>query len=119
MLSVILRGGVGSRLWPVSRALHPKPFIRLADGESFIQKSYRRGARAPGAEATLVIANRQLYFKAAEEYETSGAGLKPGHILEPSGRNTGPAIAAAAREALACDPSAKAHAEKPLEAIQA
>ena len=96
MLSVILCGGAGSRLWPLSRDLYPKPFIRLPDGQTFLKKTYLRGARAPGAAGILVVANREHYFKAAEEYETSGAGLKPSYILEPSGRNTGPAIAAAA-----------------------
>ncbi len=43
----ILCGGAGSRLWPVSRELHPKPFIRLADNESFLQKSFIRGAILP------------------------------------------------------------------------
>jgi mannose-1-phosphate guanylyltransferase len=97
MLSVILCGGVGSRLWPLSRDIYPKPFIRLPDGQTFLKKAYLRGAGAPGAEEVLTIANRQFYFKAAEEYETSGLALTSSYILEPCGRNTAPALAAAAR----------------------
>ena len=50
LVPAILCGGAGSRLWPVSRELHPKPFIRLADGQSLLQKAFLRGARlSPGA----------------------------------------------------------------------
>ncbi len=96
MISVILCGGVGSRLWPVSRELYPKPFLRLNDGENFLQKAYKRGALAAEAERLLVVTNRHLYFKAAETYMASGLKLDVSYILEPFGRNTGPAIATAA-----------------------
>jgi mannose-1-phosphate guanylyltransferase / mannose-6-phosphate isomerase len=42
LIPTILCGGAGSRLWPVSHVMHPKPFIRLADGQSLLQKSYLR-----------------------------------------------------------------------------
>lgn len=96
MLSVILCGGAGSRLWPVSRELYPKPFLRLKDGQSLIQKAFLRGAAAPEADGILTVTNRELYFKAAEEYEATGLKLDASYILEPFGRNTGPAIVAAA-----------------------
>jgi mannose-1-phosphate guanylyltransferase len=99
MIAVVLCGGVGARLWPVSRELYPKPFIRLSDGQSFIKKTFIRAASLPEAAGVYVVANRRLYFKMAEEYAASGVTLEPTFILEPSGRNTAPAIAAAALRA--------------------
>lgn len=93
---VILCGGVGSRLWPVSRDLHPKPFIRLADGQSLLQKAFLRGAALPGVEEILTVTNRELVFKTEDEFrEINKARLATSFILEPFGRNTSAAIAAA------------------------
>jgi mannose-1-phosphate guanylyltransferase len=89
---------VGSRLWPVSREFYPKPFIRLADGQSFIKKTFIRAAAVPEADAVFVVSNKQIYFKMAEEYAASGVSLAPTFILEPCVRNTAPAIAAAVLE---------------------
>ncbi len=97
LIPVILSGGAGTRLWPVSRELHPKPFIRLADGQSLLQKSFLRAKSLPGAVEVLTVTNRDLFFKTADEYRETGAIALPlGFILEPEGRNTAPAIAAAA-----------------------
>jgi len=97
LIPVILSGGAGTRLWPVSRELHPKPFIRLADGQSLLQKSFLRAIALPGAVEVLTVTNRNLFFKTADEYRETGTIPVPlGFILEPEGRNTAPAIAAAA-----------------------
>jgi mannose-1-phosphate guanylyltransferase len=97
LVPVILCGGVGSRLWPVSRDLHPKPFIRLADGQSLLQKAFLRGAALPGVEEILTVTNRELLFKTKDEFrEVNKAGQATSFILEPFGRNTAAAIAAAA-----------------------
>ena len=100
LIPTILCGGAGSRLWPVSRELHPKPFIRLADGQSLLQKAWLRGAVLPGVTETLTVTNRELIFKTEDEYrEVAGTrytNLPNSFILEPFGRNTAPAIAAAA-----------------------
>jgi mannose-1-phosphate guanylyltransferase len=97
LIPTILCGGAGSRLWPVSRDLHPKPFIRLADGQSLLQKSFLRGAALPGVEEVLTVTNRELLFKTKDEFaEVNEAGIASAYILEPFGRNTAPAIAAAA-----------------------
>ncbi|GHU05214.1 mannose-1-phosphate guanylyltransferase/mannose-6-phosphate isomerase [Alphaproteobacteria bacterium] len=98
MISVILCGGSGSRLWPLSRERQPKPFVVLPDGQSLIQKSFLHAAGLPETEEILVIANKELHFKAAEELEASGIDRKVFYILEPFGRNTAPAIATAALE---------------------
>jgi len=100
LIPTILCGGAGSRLWPVSRELHPKPFIRLADGQSLLQKAWLRGAVLPDVVEILTITNRELFFKTEDEYrevsDTASKNIPNGFILEPFGRNTAPAIAVAA-----------------------
>ena len=97
LIPVILSGGAGTRLWPVSRELHPKPFIRLADGQSLLQKSFLRAKGLPDVVEVLTVTNRDLFFKTADEYrETGDIPVPLGFILEPEGRNTAPAFAAAA-----------------------
>jgi len=96
LVPTILCGGAGSRLWPVSRELHPKPFIRLSDGQSLLQKAFMRGAQIPGAIEVLTVTNRELFFKTEDEYrEINASGIATSFILEPFGRNTSAAIAAA------------------------
>lgn len=96
LIPTILCGGAGSRLWPVSRELHPKPFIRLADGQSLLQKAYLRGAQLPGVSHLMTVTNRELFLKTEDEFrEVNAANTSTSFILEPIGRNTAPAIAAA------------------------
>jgi len=97
LIPTILCGGAGSRLWPVSRELHPKPFMRLADGQSLLQKAFLRGAVLPEVGDVLTITNRELSFKTRDDYAEVNTGHLPStFVLEPFGRNTAPAIAAAA-----------------------
>lgn len=97
LIPTILCGGAGSRLWPVSRELHPKPFIRLADGQSLLQKAFVRGATLPGVDEILTVTNRELLFKTEDEFrKVNKTRLAASFILEPFGRNTSAAIAAAA-----------------------
>lgn len=97
LVPVILCGGAGSRLWPVSREHHPKPFIRLADGQSLLQKAFLRGAQLPGVDEVLTVTNRELFFKTEDEFrEVNSNKIATSFILEPFGRNTSAAIAAAA-----------------------
>jgi len=99
LIPAIVCGGSGSRLWPVSREAHPKPFIRLSDGESFLQKAFLRGAGLPSVKEIMTVTNRELFFKTEDEYEEVdnlvADGINTSFILEPFGRNTAPAIAAA------------------------
>jgi mannose-1-phosphate guanylyltransferase len=106
LIPTILCGGAGSRLWPVSRELHPKPFIRLSDGQSLLQKAWLRAAVLPDVAETLTVTNRELFFKTEDEYREVAAiaktkDLANRFILEPFGRNTAPAIAAAALQVAA------------------
>jgi len=97
LIPTILCGGAGSRLWPVSRELHPKPFIRLADGQSLLHKAFLRAAALPGVDSILTVTNRELYFKTKDEYEEVNARkLGTSYILEPFGRGTAAAVATAA-----------------------
>ncbi|BDM24269.1 mannose-1-phosphate guanylyltransferase/mannose-6-phosphate isomerase [Pseudomonas sp. LRP2-20] len=97
LIPVILSGGVGSRLWPVSREAHPKPFMTLPDGQNLIQKTFLRAAQLEGVVEILTVTNRELLFKTEDEYRSiNRSGLPQGYILEPFGRNTAAAVAAAA-----------------------
>jgi mannose-1-phosphate guanylyltransferase len=97
LIPTILCGGAGSRLWPVSRELHPKPFIRLADGQSLLQKAFLRGAALDDVKEVLTVTNRELYFKTEDDFrEVNRDKLATSYILEPFGRNTAAAIASAA-----------------------
>lgn len=99
LIPTIICGGSGSRLWPVSRELQPKPFIRLDDGESLLQKAFLRGILLPGVNDVMTVTNRELLFKIEDEFrEVSDLHqntINTSFILEPFGRNTAPAIAAA------------------------
>jgi len=97
LIPVILSGGAGTRLWPVSREAHPKPFIVLPDGQSLMQKTLLRAA-ALKPDSILTITNRDYFFITRDAY--AEMALAPGialdYLLEPAGRNTAPAIAAGA-----------------------
>lgn len=73
LLPVIISGGAGSHLWPVSREGHPKPFMKLADGETLIEKTYRRAAKLPcviqvdGCPKLITVTNRDYYFMSRDE----------------------------------------------------
>ncbi|MEO1895033.1 MAG: mannose-1-phosphate guanylyltransferase/mannose-6-phosphate isomerase [Methylococcales bacterium] len=99
-IPVIMSGGAGSRLWPVSREQHPKPFIRLADGKSMLQHAWLRGVALPNVQEVITVTNRELFFKTEDEYQEingeSGSFISNSYILEPFGRNTAPAVVAAA-----------------------
>jgi mannose-1-phosphate guanylyltransferase / mannose-6-phosphate isomerase len=101
-VTTILCGGAGSRLWPVSRELHPKPFIRLQDGQSLLQKAFLRGVGLPGVTEVLTVTNRDLLFATQDAFrEVNMAKLPLSFVLEPCGRNTAAAIAIAALQVAA------------------
>ena len=99
LLPVILSGGAGSRLWPVSREALPKPFIELPDGETLLQKTLQRATALPGVERVMTVTNRDYYFLTRDEYEAADTQVAHDYLLEPTGRNTAPAIAAATLQA--------------------
>jgi mannose-1-phosphate guanylyltransferase len=97
LIPVILSGGAGTRLWPVSREGYPKPFMKLADGESLLLKTYRRAATVAGKDAEiLTVTNRDYYFMSKDELALAKVNPGSAFLLEPEGRNTAPAVALAA-----------------------
>lgn len=97
LIPCIIAGGAGTRLWPVSREAMPKPFMRLADGESLLQKTFVRASALPGVERVMTVTNRDVLFRTQDEYNrVNSFNVALDFILEPCGRNTAPAIAAAA-----------------------
>lgn len=101
---VLLCGGSGTRLWPLSRKSFPKQFARLIGDESLFQASARRLA-GDGFAAPVVITGSDYRFIVTEQL--LAAGIDPGTVLiEPQGRNTAPAVLAAALHLAATDPKA-------------
>lgn len=98
LIPVILSGGAGTRLWPVSREGHPKPFMKLPDGESLLMKTYKRARRVAEPGEILTVTNREYFFLSRDEYQLAlpDEPERSTFLLEPFGRNTAPAIALAA-----------------------
>jgi mannose-1-phosphate guanylyltransferase / mannose-6-phosphate isomerase len=94
---VVLSGGAGTRLWPLSRALYPKQFIRFTQiqSDSFLAAALKRLAPARGFAQPIVVCNNDHRFLVKDEAERSGIRPKA-IVLEPTARNTAPAVAVAA-----------------------
>ncbi|MGH8852684.1 MAG: mannose-1-phosphate guanylyltransferase/mannose-6-phosphate isomerase [Telluria sp.] len=102
---VILSGGAGTRLWPLSRAVLPKQLLPLVADKTMLQETAQRVAGWPGVMAPLVVCGNDHRFMVAEQLRE--IGITPlGILLEPVGRNTAPAVAAAANYLKAIDPEA-------------
>lgn len=102
---VILSGGSGTRLWPLSRAALPKQFLPLVSEQTMFQETLLRLQGFPAMAAPLLICNNEHRFLAAEQLRA--INVQPlSLILEPLGRNTAPAVAVAAFAAQAKDPAA-------------
>jgi mannose-1-phosphate guanylyltransferase/mannose-6-phosphate isomerase len=97
LVPVILSGGAGTRLWPVSRRAHPKPFMELSDGQSLAEKTFLRAQRLCDGGAILTVTSRDYFFYTRDLYQRLGAGAEQARfLLEPVARNTAPAIGLAA-----------------------
>lgn len=93
---IILAGGTGSRLWPLSRELYPKQLLRLTNHTSLLQTTLLRVAGLPGALPPLVVVGELHRFITLTQIEELGRFDQSAILLEPVGRNTAPAICAAA-----------------------
>ncbi|MEM6619329.1 MAG: mannose-1-phosphate guanylyltransferase/mannose-6-phosphate isomerase [Pseudomonadota bacterium] len=101
---VLMCGGSGTRLWPLSRKSYPKQFVPLLGDETLFQASARR-LTGPDFTAPLVVTNSDFRFIVTEQL--AATGVDPGAVLiEPEGRNTAPAVLAAALYVQAQDPDA-------------
>ncbi len=103
LVPVVLFGGSGTRLWPVSRESLPKPFMKMPDGESLLCKTYQRALSAVQASGLtagklLSVTNRDHYFTGKDELQAACPTAAPGaqFMLEPVARDTAPAMALAA-----------------------
>ena len=102
---VVLSGGSGSRLWPLSRENQPKQFLSLIGDRSLFQETVLRACALPGTGAPVTVCADGHRFMVGEQLQ--GIGVASGGILlEPMARNTAPAIALAAEHLLARDPEA-------------
>jgi mannose-1-phosphate guanylyltransferase len=100
MVNIILCGGSGTRLWPLSRTLYPKQFIKLFNDKSLFQLTVERNSIL--CDSNFIVSNSEQYFLALEqEEEISEQKENSAYMLEPVGRNTAPAIALAC---MALDP---------------
>lgn len=97
ILPVIMAGGSGTRLWPLSRSLYPKQFLNIVGDKTMLQNTALRLNNLE-SESSLVICNNEHRFLVAEQMRELGSHVDI--ILEPVGRNTAPAIALAALKAL-------------------
>ena len=98
---VIMAGGQGTRLWPLSRPERPKQFLPLLDGQSLLQATWHRALKLALPERVLIVgskAHRALYHEQLPDLP------EPNLLLEPAGRNTAPCLTLAALHARRCDP---------------
>ena len=94
LVPIILSGGAGTRLWPLSREAAPKPFMPLPDGETLLAKTAARASALPDVAGLVTITNRDYYFHTKDVYAAAGIDLPRWmYLLEPFGRNTAPAVA--------------------------
>ena len=97
LVPIILSGGAGTRLWPLSREAAPKPFMPLpgSGGDTLLARTFARASGLADLAGIVTITNRDYYFHTKDTYAGAGSELPPrlAYLLEPSGRNTGPAVA--------------------------
>lgn len=99
MTNIILCGGNGTRLWPISRTLMPKQFVKMFDNKSLFQLTVERNSKV--CAKNFIVSNTEQYFLAQDQLEENALGGNIQHstfLLEPVGRNTAPAIALACME---------------------
>ncbi|MES2998385.1 MAG: mannose-1-phosphate guanylyltransferase/mannose-6-phosphate isomerase [Pseudomonadota bacterium] len=96
LIPIILSGGNGARLWPISREAHPKPFIRFNnDPHSLLQKTYQCAANIPNVKQVITVTNFEYYYQSKKELNDLtelSAAKEFSFLLEPFSKNTAPAI---------------------------
>ena len=102
---VVLSGGSGTRLWPLSRQNQPKQFLALVGERSLYQETILRANALPDAQPPVTVCSDDHRFMVGEQLQAISIG-SGGIVLEPMARNTAPAIALAALHVLESDPEA-------------
>ena len=101
---VILSGGSGTRLWPLSRQARPKQFLALTGERSLLQDTVTRVQSVRDCAAPIIVSNHDHRFMVAEQLQE--LGVRPAaQLLEPAGRNTAPAVVAVALHVQETDPN--------------
>lgn len=99
LVPIILSGGAGARLWPLSREAAPKPFLPLptdgAAGDTLLARTFLRATALPDVAGLVTVTNRDYYFQTRDAYASAGGRAPPrvAYLLEPFARNTAPAVA--------------------------
>ena len=107
IIPILLAGGSGTRLWPLSRKSYPKQFSTLLGDETLFQSSAKRLVSSPAVQFDAPVTMTNSDFRFIVISQLQGAGIDPGAVLiEPEGRNTAPAVLAAAIYACKSDPEA-------------
>ena len=99
IVTLIMAGGSGKRLWPISRKLLPKQFLELPDGTTLLEKAFERAMKVSDNKEIFVVTNKDYFFQVEEIFDiaNNGKNFNLIQILEPSSRNTAPAIALSAK----------------------
>jgi mannose-1-phosphate guanylyltransferase / mannose-6-phosphate isomerase len=105
LIPLILSGGSGTRLWPISRRNLPKQFLSITGTDTLFQQTVRRAQSLPDVASPVIVASDDHRFLAAEQLQELGI-MDASILLEPVARNTAPAIAVGALQALRRDPEA-------------
>jgi mannose-1-phosphate guanylyltransferase/mannose-6-phosphate isomerase len=103
---ILLAGGTGTRLWPVSRELYPKQLVKFVGEDSLLQGTIKRLSPVLNPENVKVVCGEQHFHETARQIENLGLAPQGKLICEPSGRNTAPAILLAVLHILAIDQDA-------------
>src|SRR5829696_8510791 len=111
LIPMILSGGSGTRLWPLSRELYPKQLLPLVGDSTMLQETVARVAGLPDLAPPIVVCNETHRFMVAEQLREAGTPAQA-IILEPVGRNTAPAVAVAAL--IAIELAARSKADNPI-----
>ena len=97
VIPLVISGGIGSRLWPASRRLHPKPFIELDNSQTIISQTYKRLLEIRDVFKVYTVTNDDLFYLTKKEFDSLSSNVEHTIITEPYANNTAAAIALSAK----------------------